>query len=138
VFVDNTDSYGYTHRFFNLPTYAKINILHSAWLTEGEKRYGKDKKLWRFMCPICNVITAGQEWIDASNPDHIGRACIGRSESKYSGQTLFTKNRKPIGCDYASWGLFNLSPINVIYTAASDTDKEDSCGVFDFADQPLS
>src|ERR1700685_345399 len=105
-----------------------MRITHEDWLKEGAKRYGEDRKQWKFKCPLCKTITIVQEWIDAGEPRMIAFSCIGRTKEKR--RDAFAIGKKG-PCNYAGGGLFRLNPITIIQKNGESED------VFDFANQPL-
>jgi len=71
------------------------------WKAEGIKRFGKDVKKWKFVCPFCKTIQTPQDLLDAGVKKEdldgfIGFSCIGR----------FTDGKK--GCDWTLGGLFSI------------------------------
>lgn len=71
------------------------------WLKEGERRYGKDYKNWKFKCPKCGRINSGLEFYEAgADTNAIYCECIGR----YDGSK---------GCDWAAYGLFDICTTHV-------------------------
>lgn len=92
------------------------------WLDEGEKRFGKDKKQWQFVCPACKTVQKLQDLIDADVPKddldgYFAFSCIGR----------FTKGKK--GCDWTLGGLLQSHKLEVVF---EDGRKRK---VFEFAPQ---
>lgn len=98
------------------------------WDAEGERRFGDDRLLWRFICPSCGHEAPVSEWRATKAPDSaIAFSCVGRW-SKGSDNKTFKRKGGP--CQYAGGGLFRLNPITVI----EDGGKEHQ--VFDFAPTP--
>lgn len=89
-----------------------VSYTREEWEAEGERRFGKDKKQWRFRCPVCGVVTSVQEWLDAGAQDAIAFSCIGRfTESR---REAFNGESEASGpCNYAGGGLFKLNPVTV-------------------------
>ena len=83
-----------------------------AFLAEGERLFGPDRRLWRFRCPVCGHAACGEEYLAAGAPEGaVGFSCIGRwmdgARSAFGGSG-------PGPCDYAGGGLFGLNPVHVI------------------------
>lgn len=90
------------------------------WEIEGEKRFGEDKRDWRFICPRCNTVQTARDLLAAgvSNEDakkYIGFSCVGR----------FTKEK---GCNWTLGGLFQIHELIVV---CSDGEQP----LFRFADK---
>jgi hypothetical protein len=87
-------------------------ITFEELLKQGETLYGKDKKLWRFKCPMCNTVQSFYDFVEAGVEkkqieNYLGFSCIGR----YNGNgksALFGKPTKKTGCDWSLGGLFTL------------------------------
>lgn len=78
------------------------------WLAEGEKRFGKDYKKWKFVCPACGRVSSVKEFMKlGADPNDAYQNCVGRVNGKGKG---FLKGEKSDtfedGCDWASYGLF--------------------------------
>lgn len=94
-------------------------ITHAEWITEGRERFKTENVLkWKFVCPVCGVITTGQEWKDAGAPSGaLAFSCVGR---------WLDNQRKAFGgeglgpCDYAGGGLFTLNPVQVVMPDGSE------------------
>jgi phage FluMu protein Com len=102
-------------------------LTEKEWHAEGVKRYGDDKKEWKFRCPSCKVSTQVQEWLDNEAQNQIAFSCIGRSTG--SENSLGSKEQP---CNYAGGGLFKLNPLTIIYPDGTEGDA------FNFADDPLA
>jgi hypothetical protein len=90
------------------------------WRAEAVKRFGKDHKQWKFICPVCKYVQSVQDYIDAEAPQGaIGFSCVGRyvSESKEAFD-VSVKEEGP--CNYAGGGLFRLNPVKVILPDGSE------------------
>jgi len=97
------------------------------WIADGEKRFGIDKKKWKFVCPNCGNIQCCEDFIKlgVNEPqNYVFFSCIGRFIPESKG-TIFTKGKKP--CTYTNGGLFDLSKLKI----TDDDGKEHS--VFEFA-----
>jgi len=44
-------------------------MTYTEWKAEGQRRFGKNKLNWRFVCPSCGHIASVQDWRDAGAPD---------------------------------------------------------------------
>lgn len=81
------------------------------WRAEGRKRFGRGPESWRFICPKCGRVNAGQEFKDAgAEPSAMYQECIGRYD-------------KTKGCNWAAYGLFDICKVHV-----------DGVPVFEFAE----
>lgn len=99
---------------------------HTEWLAEALKRFGSDKRQWKFVCPSCGYIAKVQDWQDAKAPEGaIAFSCVGR----YLGTKKEMGDKTGGPCNYTTGGLFNISPVKVTNI---DTDNA-SFSVFDFA-----
>lgn len=106
----------------------KKTLSYEEWESEGIKRYGKDKRAWKFKCPSCGFIQTFNDFLKYINKDKaqglIGFSCIGRVTEDSKGEYL--KNKKQ-PCNYAGGGLFRLNPIIITKEGTEQT-------YFDFAD----
>lgn len=113
---------------------------HEEWLRRGCELYGHDIMTWRFKCPACGNIQRPidfRPYADSHGalPSDAHTVCIGRCMKNNANNYV----RKAIGqtgpgpCDYAIFGLLNLSHTIVI------TREGRELAVFDFADEkPVS
>lgn len=101
-------------------------LTFEAWQAEGVRRFGEDKRKWRFVCPACGHVASAMDWVNAGASDSIAFSCIGRWTG--AKREAFTKAGGEGPCDYAGGGLFRLNPVQVI----DEEGKEHS--VFAFAD----
>ena len=102
----------------------KKRMTKTEWESEGERRFGKDRNNWRFVCPSCGHIATVKDYEDAGAPEGtIAFSCIGRFLSKCN--DAFQKGKSP--CNYAGGGLFRINPVIVV-------DGNDEYNLFDFAD----
>ncbi len=102
-------------------------MTRDEWLAEAVKRFGKNAKKWRFVCPVCKTEQGIEDFLEHTelSEDEIANviafSCIGRwAKGGCDHQGLSTKpveksaSAKPaIGCDYAGGGLFRLNPVKV-------------------------
>lgn len=35
---------------------------HPAWMKEGESRFGTNRELWKYVCPLCHTIIMGKDY----------------------------------------------------------------------------
>ncbi len=91
-------------------------MTYADWAAEGKKLFGDDIHKWKFKCPGCGHIQSVgdfEQYKDqGAKPDTATKECIGR----YSGGKSWAfDNPKDTGgpCDYAAFGLLNISPIIV-------------------------
>lgn len=99
-------------------------ITYEEWEKEGERRFGKDKMKWQFICPVCKHVALAEDWLKAgASEDTIAFSCIGRYlnpvRDAFSG-----KGKGP--CNYAGGGLFRLNPVII-------SDGKEEHQVFEFA-----
>lgn len=79
---------------------------HQEWIDEAVKRFGKDPKQWKFVCPSCNTVQTINDFLEAGI-DHndiepyIAFSCIGR----------FTDTK---GCNWTLGGLLKIHKVEVI------------------------
>lgn len=102
------------------PEATKKTMTAEEWLAEGERRFGPDHMLWKFECPMCkHVASIGdfKQFKDkGATPDDARRMCIGRYLPKEQRCGLSREHSNPKikqPCDYAAFGLFQLSPVIV-------------------------
>lgn len=96
-----------------------------GWLAEGERRFGADRKGWKFVCAGCKTVQSAHDFMqhakdkEAMRKDMlrgiVGFSCIGRYVDG-------------IGCDWTLGGFFQ------IHTSLIHTDEGKDVPVFDFAD----
>lgn len=104
-----------------------ITMTKDEWVAEGTRRFGSDQHQWAFVCPGCGHTQSVADFApfkdNGATPDSARKECIGR----YAGGKSWANDRqsKPGPCDYASYGLFNISPITV-----TDGDKQFSSFAF--------
>jgi hypothetical protein len=88
------------------------HFTYEEWMAEGERRFGKDFKMWKFKCPICeNVATVSdyQQYADkGADPNSATCECIGRYQGA---QDFKTPGSGP--CNYAAYGLFRIPGVIV-------------------------
>jgi len=103
-------------------------IEHSEWVAAGTRRYGLDPMAWRFRCPSCQHVASVLDYRAAGFTEGgVAYSCVGRNLPV--SREAFVPGAGP--CDYTSGGLFNLSPIEVVFPDGT------SRPAFDFADDPL-
>jgi len=85
-----------------------ITIPLDEFLAEAEKRFGKDRKKWKFVCPQCKTQQSFDDFkkfTKLANEEiegYLGFSCIGR----------YTE--KKVGCDWSLGGLFQLHEVEVV------------------------
>lgn len=93
---------------------AATRMSYKEWWAEGERRFGKDIMLWRFVCPSCGNIAAIADYRafkeKGATPNSPTSECIGR----YTGATDAFDSAQHKPCNYAGYGLIRISPIVVI------------------------
>lgn len=80
-------------------------LKEADWVEEGEKKFGERKRDWKFVCPKCNTVQTGQDFLDEGVDkdeviDVLGFSCIGRYVEKK-------------GCDWTLGGLFKIHVLEV-------------------------
>ena len=100
-------------------------LTHAEWLAEACLKFGADAKAWKFVCPSCGHVASVQDWKDAGAPEGgVAFSCVGRYTGA-GGEKAFKHAGGP--CNYTSGGLFNISPVTVIYEGGQQS-------VFEFAE----
>lgn len=96
------------------------------WLSNAEKRFGKDKKKWKFRCPSCGHIQSigdFEQYHDKGcGPNTAFFSCIGR----WDGHMKNSMGSGKSPCNYTLGGLFNLAKVFVV-------DENGRHPVFEFA-----
>lgn len=89
-----------------------VHMTYDQYLAEARLRFGPHPVHWRFVCPACGHVASGQDFKDAgcSDADVMRRECIGRH---VGGRRAFGDGPGPGPCDYAGYGLFQMSPLRV-------------------------
>lgn len=101
-------------------------VTEEEWNAEGERRFGADRMLWRFICPSCGHVAAVKDWKAAGAPESAAAfSCVGRWTGAGGEKAFFLKGGP---CNYAGGGLFKLNPVTV-----GDSDFR----IFEFASDPL-
>ncbi len=106
---------------------AENAISRAAWLQEGEEKFGKDEKNWKFQCPMCGHVASGKDFVAAGAEYFCAvQECIGRYTGKGS-----PKEGDSSGCNWAAYGLFGIPN-----DKGRIVIKKDGTGmeVFDFAE----
>jgi len=94
------------------------------WIAEGERRFGKDRQAWFFVCPSCGHVASVMDWKAAGAPQGaVAFSCVGRWTG--ATQDIGKKNGGP--CNYAGGGLIGLNPVTV-------TDGDRVHRLFEFAE----
>ena len=82
-------------------------IRFETWEKEGHRLFGDNRKLWRFVCPLCKGVQTPQDFYDHTDLDEekvrnvFFFSCIGR----------WAKDKR--GCDYTCGGLLDLSKVRI-------------------------
>lgn len=98
---------------------AQTEMTFNAWRTEGERRFGPDRNLWRFVCPACGHVASWADWKAVGAPEGAeGFACVGRW-TQGSRSAMYANGPGP--CDYTGGGLFQLNPVLVQKDGESTT-----------------
>ena len=115
-----------------------VTMSREEWLAEGEARFGKDMRNWRFMCPNCGNVQTVNDFlylrdeleIKAADPEKAYYSCIGRYDTRIPDKDVGTIGDGKSPCNYTSGGLFCLAKLIVIMDG-----KEIPC--FEFAEGVL-
>lgn len=89
-------------------------LTYQEWKLEGERRFGIDMMIWKFVCPSCGHIASVTDWKNAGAPEStVAFSCIGRwtEDPSYSALAAFRSSGGP--CNYAGGGLFILNPVEI-------------------------
>lgn len=86
-------------------------MTQEQWTAEAIKRFGKDPRDWKFICPVCGHVASVRDWRNAGAPEgQVAFSCIGRN---------MPNAREAIGgtgpgpCNYAGGGLFKFNPVTI-------------------------
>ena len=115
---------------------ALTKMTKEDWLKKGRELFGTDETKWRFICPGCHCVQSVEDFrqfkSQGADPGSAYCECLGR----YTGGSSWTYDKQKEGtrCDYAAYGLFNISPVTVI---DEFTKKETSCFAFDEGENTL-
>lgn len=87
------------------------------FMEEAKKRFGPDKKKWKFVCPVCKTAQTAYDLLAVGVQkdkisEYIGFSCIGRWTDAGS---FYDKKRSPIavGCDWTLGGLLRIHEIEI-------------------------
>lgn len=107
-------------------TVVKRTLTRQEWEAEGERRFGKNKMDWKFVCPVCGHVASVRDYQAAGAPEGaVGFSCVGRYLKESPG--VFLEN-KASPCNYAGGGLFRMNPVLIV-----DKDADNEHTYFDFA-----
>jgi hypothetical protein len=115
----------------------KQNLTIAEWRSLGERLFGPDFFQWKFVCPSCGHVQSPEDFRrfkeSGATPDSAATQCYGRYLPKnerggFSKDHANPKVKSP--CDYAAYGLFRLSPLEVIH---EDGTKAQSFGFYEEA-----
>ncbi len=96
-------------------------LSEKEWIALGESLFGKDMNNWKFKCPVCGNVATPEDFRkfkdQGADPNSATCECIGRYLPKeqrggFCSDHANTKIKQP--CDYAGYGLFRLSPVEVV------------------------
>jgi len=109
------------------------------WLAEGERLFGPDKKLWKFICPNCGHIQSIADFLELRNlkivpsdfnpGDVVYYSCIGRWDTRIPVKDIGTVFDKKSPCNYTNGGLFCFAKRFIV----DDGNDGKKVPVFDFA-----
>lgn len=89
------------------------------WRAEGARLFGEDIMKWRFRCPVCGHIATPEDFRKfkdtGATPSSATNECIGRylPKDERHGDREHGNPKVKQPCDYAGYGLFRLSPVEV-------------------------
>lgn len=104
----------------------KIEMTEAEWRAEGKRRFGPDMLKWKFCCPVCKHVASPEDFRafkeQGATPDSATCECLGRYFPKkkrggFSEDHSNPKVKQP--CDYAGYGFFRLSPVEVTFPDGS-------------------
>lgn len=113
-----------------------MGISKVDWVAEGEKRFGKDAKGWKFKCPMCGRVQSyniiRDEIVSGTfKPKRVFKM----NEAGMPEATIYAECTGA-GCNYVSYGFFS-GPVTVIHDPEfpHDENVKKNCSlVFEFAD----
>ena len=88
-------------------------VSYADWMADGERRFGPNQLLWRFVCPCCGNAQSAEDFRPfkerGATAEDARFNCIGR----FSGpkRKAFGEGDGPGPCDYTSGGLFDVRPV---------------------------
>lgn len=88
----------------------------AAWQARARELFGDDPGNWRFVCPVCGNVAAVREFKEAGAPDADSARCecLGRHLPKERTREAFGEGKVERPCNYAGYGLIQLSPVRVV------------------------
>jgi hypothetical protein len=92
--------------------FTEFTIPVAEWLAQACALFGADPKDWKFECPVGGNIQTLQDFKDAgAEPQRAYQECLGRVIPNPARNFASTPggNGKNQPCDYAAFGLFQLS-----------------------------
>lgn len=82
------------------------------WNAEGEDKFGPDRSMWRFVCPVCGNEQSGSDFIIyrrmGARPDTAFQSCIGKYNGKASDPSL-------PGCLFTTAAQPDAAPVEIEY-----------------------
>lgn len=84
-----------------------------AWFAEAERRYGQDRRRWRFRCPACAAEASLRDFPEGAQPSDAALRCVASPQA----HTVVGRKVEP--------------------EVFIELDTGDLMPVFDFADEPL-
>jgi hypothetical protein len=88
-------------------------LTYEQWLAEGYRRFGEDRRSWRFVCPVCGHAATPADWLAVgASQGEIAFSCVGRRIE--GAKEAFAQGDNGKGCTYAGGGLFKLNPVDVL------------------------
>lgn len=107
----------------------------SDWLSEGERLFGNDKRLWKWKCSNCGHVQSIADFLELKKLGIIKAdvdvgalvyfSCIGRFDTRIKKVGTVWDKKSP--CDYTNGGLFCFANTFVI------CESGDRVPVFEFA-----
>lgn len=100
----------------------KTVMTHEEWTAKGTELFGPEVLRWRFLCPACGHVQTPEDFRpfkdQGATPNKAVQECLGRylpreKRGGFSPDHANPKVKSP--CDYAAYGFFRLSPIEVVY-----------------------
>lgn len=119
-------------------------ITYDQWIKEGEERFGKSKREWKFVCCMCGTSQSFNDFLEHTDltEDEIQRvitfSCIGRQTEGASNMGEADKGK--IGCNWSLGGLLQAHTLSII-PPEGEVDKKgeplENRPSFDFWEEPV-
>lgn len=99
-----------------------ITMTQDEFLAEAQRRFGRNGRDWKFVCPACGTVQSIQQLFDAGLKKEtvhqvLGYSCIGRFTGQ-GDEGIGAKNRgEPWtkGCNWTLGGLLHIHALEVVF-----------------------